>query len=81
MVQGVALELLCKLLFTEGSNPSLSVPSPNSPMLLTALYQITNIPTVRPFFLYIDSLFLIVVVHKILYYKGGTRNKNIPADL
>ena len=27
MVQGVALELLCRLLFTEGSNPSLSVPS------------------------------------------------------
>ena len=25
MVQGVALELLCRLLFTEGSNPSLSV--------------------------------------------------------
>jgi len=49
-------------------------------MLLTALYQITNIPTVRPFF-DIDSLFLIAVVHKILYCKGGTRNKNIPADL
>jgi hypothetical protein len=80
VVQGVALELLCRLLFTEGSNPSLSVPSPNSPMLLTALYQITNIPTVRPFF-DIDSLFLIAVVHKILYCKGGTRNKNIPADL
>jgi hypothetical protein len=40
VVQGVALELLCRLLFTEGSNPSLSVPSPNSPMLLTAMYQI-----------------------------------------
>ena len=80
MVQGVALELLCRLLFTEGSNPSLSVPSPNSPMLLTTLYQIPNIPTVRPFF-DIDSLFLIAVVHKILYCKGGTRNKNIPADL
>ena len=26
VVQGVALELLCRLLFTEGSNPSLSVP-------------------------------------------------------
>nr|UDP58159.1 ribosomal protein S16 [Urtica fissa] len=25
-VQGVALEMLCRLLFTEGSNPSLSVP-------------------------------------------------------
>lgn len=53
MVQGVALELLCRLLFTEGSNPSLSVPSPNSPMLLTAMYQITMgtiITTVRPFF-------------------------------
>ena len=25
MVEGVALELLCRLLFTEGSNPSLSV--------------------------------------------------------
>lgn len=53
MVQGVALELLCKLLFTEGSNPSLSVPSPNIPMLLTVMYQIaidTIIPTVSPFF-------------------------------
>lgn len=38
VVQGVALELLCGLLFTEGSNPSLSVPSPNSPGLLTAMY-------------------------------------------
>lgn len=27
VVQGVALELLCRLLFTEGSNPSLSVSS------------------------------------------------------
>ena len=35
-----ALELLCRLLFTEGSNPSLSVPSPNSPMLLTTMYQL-----------------------------------------
>lgn len=53
MVQGVALELLCKLLFTEGSNPSLSVPSPNIPMLLTVMYQIaidTIIPTVSLFF-------------------------------
>ena len=25
MVEGVALEMLCRLLFTEGSNPSLSV--------------------------------------------------------
>ena len=71
MVQGVALELLCRLLFTEGSNPSLSVPSPNSPMLLTAMYQIamyTIIPTVRPFF-DIDSLFLIAVARK-KYWKG-----------
>ena len=53
VVQGVALELLCRLLFTEGSNPSLSVPSPNSPTLPTAMYQITIdtiIPTVRPLF-------------------------------
>jgi hypothetical protein len=60
VVQGVALELLCRLLFTEGSNPSLSVPSPNSPILLTTIDQIamdTIIPTVRPFF-EIDSLFL-----------------------
>ena len=35
MVEGVALELLCRLLFTEGSNPSLSVPSSNSLILLT----------------------------------------------
>ena len=65
MVQGVVLELLCRLLFTEGSNPSFFVLSPNSPMLPIALYQKTNIPTVKPFF-DIDSLFLIVVVHKIL---------------
>ena len=38
-VQGVALELLCRLLFTEGSNPSLSV-SVNSPTLPTTMYQI-----------------------------------------
>jgi hypothetical protein len=68
VVQGVALELLCRLLFTEGSNPSLSVPSPNSRTLLTAMDQITMntiIPTGRPFF-DIDSLFLIAVVRKIL---------------
>lgn len=68
MVQGVALELLCRLLFTEGSNPSLSVPLPNVPMLLTVMYQITIdtiIPTVRPFF-DIDSLVQIAVAGKIL---------------
>ncbi len=43
MVQGVALELLCRLLFTEGSNPSLSVSLPNGPMLLTVMYQIAMI--------------------------------------
>ena len=36
MVQGVALELLCRLLFTEGSNHSLSV-SVNSPTLPTTM--------------------------------------------
>jgi hypothetical protein len=36
VVQGVALELLCRLLFTEGSNPSLSV-SVNSPTLPTTM--------------------------------------------
>ena len=68
MVQGVALELLCRLLFTEGSNPSLSVLSPNSPMLLTTMYQIamyTIIPTVRPFF-DIYFLFLVAMARKIL---------------
>lgn len=35
MVKGVALEMLCRLLFTEGSNPSLSVPSPHSSTFLT----------------------------------------------
>ena len=68
VVEGVALELLCRLLFTEGSNPSLSVPSPNSRTLLTATDQITIntiIPTGRPFF-DIDSLFLIAVVRKML---------------
>lgn len=71
MVQGVALELLCRLLLTEGSNPSLSVPSPNSPILLTTIDQIamdTIIPTVRPFF-DIESLFLMAVVRKILVKK------------
>lgn len=65
MVQGVALELLCKLLFTEGSNPSLSVPSPNIPMLLTVMYQIaidTIIPTVSPFF-DIDFLYFELLWH------------------
>lgn len=42
MVEGVALELLCRLLFTEGSNPSLSLPLPNSRALLTTMDQITN---------------------------------------
>ena len=71
MVQGVALELLCRLLFTEGSNPSLSVLSANSLILLTTMDQIamdTAIPTVRPFF-DIDSLFLIAVGRKILERK------------
>lgn len=71
MVEGVALELLCRLLLTEGSNPSLSVPSPNSPILLTTIDQIamdTTIPTVRPFF-DMDSVFLMVVVRKILLKK------------
>ena len=61
MVESVALELLCRLLLTEGSNPSLSLPPPNLPILLTTIDQIsmdTTIPTVRPFF-DIDSLLLI----------------------
>ena len=41
MVQGVALELLCRLLFTEGSNPSLSV-SVNSPTLPTTIQCIKS---------------------------------------
>jgi hypothetical protein len=64
VVQGVALELLCRLLFTEGSNPSLSVPSLNS--LLKTPDQIameTFIPPVRPF-IDIDSLFRIAVTRK-----------------
>lgn len=68
MVEGVALELLCRLLLTEGSNPSLSVPSPNLSILLTTIDQIamdTTIPTVRPFF-DMDSLLLMAVVRKIL---------------
>lgn len=71
MVEGVALELLCGLLLTEGSNPSLSVPSPNSPILLTTIDQIamdTTIPRVIPFF-DMDSLFLMAVVPKILLKK------------
>jgi hypothetical protein len=67
VVQGVALELLCRLLFTEGSNPSLSVPSLNRPILLTTPDQIameTFIPPVRPF-TDMDSLFRIAVTHKL----------------
>lgn len=66
VVQGVALELLCRLLFTEGSNPSLSV-SLNSPTLLNTIYQITIltiIPTGEPLFDR-NYLFLITVVGKI----------------
>lgn len=48
MVQGVALELLCRLLFTEGSNPSLSVPSVNSPILLAPMDQIIAMDTIIP---------------------------------
>lgn len=69
MVEGVALELLCRLLLTEGSNPSLSLPSPNLPILLTTIDQIamdTTIPTVRPFF---DMDSLMAVVRKILLKK------------
>lgn len=75
MVESVALELLCRLLLTEGSNPSLSLPPPNLPILLTTIDQIsmdTTIPTVRPFFdmnSLIDSLFLMAVVRKILLKK------------
>lgn len=73
MVEGVALELLCRLLLTEGSNPSLSLPSPNLPILLTTIDQIamdTTIPTVRPFF-DMDSLFLLLMalIRKILLKK------------
>ncbi|GJR04543.1 photosystem II CP43 reaction center protein-like protein [Tanacetum coccineum] len=73
VVEGVALELLCRLLLTEGSNPSLSLPSPNLPILLTTIDQIamdTTIPTVRPFF-DMDYLFLLLMalVRKILLKK------------
>lgn len=71
MVEGVALELLCRLLLTEGSNPSLSLPSPNLPILLITIDQIamdTTISTVRPFF-DMDSLFLMAVVRKRLLKK------------
>ena len=84
MVQGVALELLCRLLFTEGSNPSLSALSPNSLHVTDCnisnqITMDTFILTVRSFF-HIDFLFLIVVVvvPKILQRKGWTRNENIP---
>ena len=80
MVEGVALELLCRLLFTEGSNPSLSVPSSNSLIVLTRIDQIAIdkiIPTVRPFF-DIDSLFLIAAARKILKRKEETRDENLP---
>lgn len=51
MVEGVALELLCRLLFTEGSNPSLSVRTFYQSMLLTTIYHMDPfISLVRPFF-------------------------------
>lgn len=83
MVQGVALELLCRLLFTEGSNPSLSVPSPKAPIFLTTIDQKESISvfhTVRPFF-DIDSLFLMAVARKRLERKGEIRKENLPLDL
>lgn len=70
MVQGVALELLCRLLFTEGSNPSLSVPSLNGPILLTTPDQTNSngdpyyIALVR-LFIDIDSLFQIAATRKL----------------
>lgn len=76
MVQGVALEMLCRLLFTEGSNPSLSALSPNSLHVTdrnvsNQITMDTFIPTVRSFF-HIDLIFLIavVVVPKILQREG-----------
>lgn len=74
MVQGVALELLCRLLFTEGSNPSLSVPLPNflngtDRNVSNQIKMDTFIPTVRPF-LDIDSRFRISAVPKILEKVG-----------
>ena len=80
VVQGVALELLCRLLFIEGSNPSLSVPSSNSPTDHNVSNQITIdtiIPTVRPLFDR-DSLFLITAVRKIP--ERVERNENLTAD-
>ena len=72
MVQGVALELLCRLLFTEGSNPSLSVPSPNSPTSLT----VTNQPRGRSFFLslYISYLYLYIDYLYIDIYRFSISN-------
>lgn len=76
MVQGVALELLCRLLFTEGSNPSLSVSFTQFADVIdrNISNQITMdaiIPTVRPFF-DMDSrvLIQISVVWKILESNG-----------
>ena len=72
MVEGVALELLCRLLFTEGSNPSLSVPFNQFTNLIHSnvskqITMDTIIPRVIPFFDFnIDSLFLIYSVRKIL---------------
>ena len=74
MVQGVALELLCRLLFTEGSNPSLSVSFTQFTNVIDhnisnqiTMDAIIPTPTVRPFF-DMDSrvLIQISVVWKIL---------------
>lgn len=81
MVQGVALELLCRLLFTEGSNPLFPYSSPNSPMLLTAMHQIKMYtPTVRPFF-DIDSVFLIQIFCGTKNTGQNGQGMKIPTDL
>jgi hypothetical protein len=78
VVQGVALELLCRLLFTEGSNPSLSVSFTQFTDVIDR--NISNqipmdatipTPTVRPF-VDMDSrvLIQISVIWKILESNG-----------
>ena len=72
MVQGVALELLCRLLFTEGSNPSLSVSlsTPNSPTLPTSMYQITMERSILNF----RSFYLTQFISLFRVFRGGIRS-------
>ena len=61
MVEGVALELLCRLFVYRGfESLSFRTLQPDSPMLLIAIYQIT-MHTIIPTVIHMASLFLILI--------------------